>query len=147
MGQHLRLLPHAARLALVCAGVAAAATTVHAGDLSIEVSGHQPSGGKVRAALYNDAANFLATPFKTAEVVAGSDPAVLVFRDLPAGVYAVSAYQDDNGNNKLDRGLFNIPVERYGFSRDARGDGGPPKFRDAQVELREPSAQYPIKLR
>jgi uncharacterized protein (DUF2141 family) len=100
MGQHLRFFPHAARLALVCAGVVAAATTVHAGDLSIEVSGHQPSGGKVRAALYNDAANFLATPFKTAEVVASGEPAVLVFRDLPAGVYAVSAYQDDNGNNK-----------------------------------------------
>lgn len=144
MGQYLRPFPLATMVALVCAG---AATPAGAADLSIEVSGHQTSGGKVRAALFNDAASFLGTPFKTAEVVASGDPAVLVFRDLPAGVYAVSAYQDDNGNNKLDRGLFNIPSERYGFSRDARGDGGPPKFRDAQVELREPSAQYPIKLR
>lgn len=144
MGQQLRPFPLAAMVALVCAG---AATTAGAADLSIEVSGHQTSGGKVRAALFNDAASFLGTPFRAAEVVASGEPAVLVFRDLPAGVYAVSAYQDDNGNNKLDRGLFNIPSERYGFSRDARGDGGPPKFRDAQVELREPSALYPIKLR
>lgn len=144
MGACLRFSPLAAMVALVCAG---AATTADAADLSIEVSGHQTSGGKVRAALFNDAASFLGTPFKAVEVVASGDPAVLVFRDLPAGVYAVSAYQDDNGNNKLDRGMFNIPSERYGFSRDARGDGGPPKFRDAQVELREPSAQYPIKLR
>ena len=144
MGQHLLFSPLAASVALVCAGAAA---VVHAADLSIEITGHQTSGGKVRAALFNDAATFLGTPSKTAGSVASGAPALLVFRDLPAGVYAVSAYQDDNGNNKLDRGLFNIPSERYGFSRDARGDGGPPKFGDAQVELREPSAQYPIKLR
>ncbi|MES2947505.1 MAG: DUF2141 domain-containing protein [Pseudomonadota bacterium] len=144
MGPYLRFSSLAVMVALVCAG---ATTAASAADLSIEVSGHQASGGKLRAALFNDAANFLGTPFKTAEAVASSNPAVLVFRDLPAGAYAVSAYQDDNGNNTLDRGLFNIPSERYGFSRDARGDGGPPKFRDAQVELREPSAQYPIKLR
>lgn len=144
MGQSYRFSPLAAMVTLVCAGATAA---VNAADLFIEVSGHQTSGGKVRAALFKDAATFLGTPFQTAEVVASGDPAVLVFRDLPAGLYAVSTYQDDNGNNKLDRGLFNIPSERYGFSRDARGDGGPPKFRDAQIELREPSAQYPIKLR
>ncbi len=144
MGQHRHPSPLAASVALVCAG---AATALHAADLSIEVTGHQSSGGKVHVALFNDAATFLGTPFKTAEAVASGDPTILVFRDLPAGVYAVSAYQDDNGNNKLDRGLFNIPSERYGFSRDARGDGGPPKFGDAQIELREPSAQYPLKLR
>ncbi|MDP1614131.1 MAG: DUF2141 domain-containing protein [Sulfuritalea sp.] len=144
MDSNFRFLPLLALIALAGAGTADFA---NAADLSIEITGHQPSRGKLRVALFGDSASFLATPLKTAESSAAADPALLVFRDLPAGMYALSAYQDDNGNNKLDRGTFNIPVERHGFSRDARGDGGPPAFRDAQIELREPAVKYSIKLR
>lgn len=142
MGSNFRFL---SLVTLIAMGVAGTAVSASAADLSFGVTGQQPAGGKLRAALFADSASFLGTPLKTAEVAA-SDP-VVVFRDLPAGTYAVTVYQDNNGNNKLDRGLFNIPTEPYGFSRDARGDGGPPKFRDAQVELREPSAKFSVKLR
>jgi uncharacterized protein (DUF2141 family) len=143
MGSNFRLLSLATLIAL---GGAGAAVSANAADLSFEVTGQQLAGGKLRAALFADSASFLGTPLKVAEVAA-SDAAMVVFRDLPAGSYAVTVYQDNNGNSKLDRGLFNIPTEPYGFSRDARGDGGPPKFRDAQVELREPSAKFTVKLR
>lgn len=143
MGSNFRFLSLATLIAL---GGAGAAVSANAADLSFEVTGQQLAGGKLRAALFADSASFLGTPLKVAEVAA-SDVAMVVFRDLPAGSYAVTVYQDNNGNNKLDRGLFNIPTEPYGFSRDARGDGGPPKFRDAQVELREPSAKFTVKLR
>lgn len=143
MGSNFRFLSLATLIAL---GGAGAAVSANAADLSFEVTGQQLAGGKLRAALFADSASFLGTPLKVAEVAA-SDVAMVVFRDLPAGSYAVTVYQDNNGNNKLDRGLFNIPTEPYGFSRDARGDGGPPKFRDAQVELREPSAKFTVKVR
>jgi uncharacterized protein (DUF2141 family) len=29
-----------------------------------------------------------------------------VFDNLPAGVYAVAVYHDENSNGKLDRGMF-----------------------------------------
>lgn len=143
MGSNFRFLSLSALVAL---GTASAAVSASAADLSFEVTGHQPAGGKLRAALFSDSASFLEAPLKTVEVAA-SDVSIVVFRDLQVGTYAVTVYQDNNSNNRLDRGLFNIPTEPYGFSRDARGDGGPPKFRDAQIELREPSAKFTVKLR
>lgn len=139
-----RFALHAARAAWVCTFTLSCAT---AADLNVEISGHRSSDGKIRAALYKDSSSFPATPLRGTESPASQGSVVLTFKGVPPGVYALSAYHDENGNAKMDRGLFNIPSERYGFSRDARGDKGPPAFRDAQFEVRDPATQISIKLR
>lgn len=126
---------------------ALAVTSAAAADLVVEVSGHKPAGGKVRVALYNDSNSFPRTPLRGVEGEGGQEPVVLTFKDVPPGTYALSVYQDENGNEKLDRGMFRVPKEPYGFSRDARGDKGPPEFRDAQIEVSDPSTKTAIKLR
>ena len=35
---------------------------------------------------------------------------------LPAGEYIITAYQDANGNGKMDYGLFGVPKEIFGIS-------------------------------
>jgi uncharacterized protein (DUF2141 family) len=50
---------------------------------------------------------------------------------VPPGEYAAQAFLDENGNGEVDRGLFGIPKEGVGFSRDARIRLSPPKWRDA----------------
>jgi uncharacterized protein (DUF2141 family) len=55
--------------------------------------------------------------------------------DVPAGRWAVVAYQDENSNDELDRNFVGIPQENYGFSRDARSKFGPPSFDDAAIEV------------
>jgi uncharacterized protein (DUF2141 family) len=71
------------------------------------------SSGKnpVYVALWN-ANGFLKTPIKQIRINPGSDP-VFTF-DIPAGSYAISAYEDRNGNGILDMGLFG-PKEPSGF--------------------------------
>lgn len=54
---------------------------------------------------------------------------------LPPGIYAVAVIHDENADNKLAAGLFGIPAEGYGFSRDESGLFGPPKFDDARFRL------------
>ncbi len=51
--------------------------------------------------------------------------------NLPPGEYAAQAYHDENGNDKVDQGLFGIPREGVGFSNDAKIRLGPPRYRDA----------------
>jgi len=41
-----------------------------------------------------------------------------VFKDVPAGTYAVAVMHDENGNGKLDRNLVGIPIEGYGVSNN-----------------------------
>jgi uncharacterized protein (DUF2141 family) len=55
----------------------------------------------------------------------------VVIDHLPPGDYAAQVFHDENDNNAVDRGIFGIPREGVGFSRDARIGLGPPKWRDA----------------
>ena len=40
--------------------------------------------------------------------------------NLEPGDYAVAIYHDENGNGQLDKRLFGIPKEPYGFSNNYR---------------------------
>lgn len=56
----------------------------------------------------------------------------VVIRGLVAGkTYAIAVYHDVNKNKFLDKNFLGMPVERYGFSNDARGTFGPPYFSEA----------------
>lgn len=56
--------------------------------------------------------------------------------DVPAGTYAIAAYHDVNGNQKVDKvPIVGLPMEPYGFSNDARGQFGPPSFGKSAFEV------------
>lgn len=55
--------------------------------------------------------------------------------ELPNGTYAIGIFVDANYNNEMDRNLFGIPKEQYGFSNDAKGSFGPPLFKDASFTV------------
>ena len=69
-----------------------------------------------------------------------------VFRDLPAGTYAVSATHDINGNGKTDRNFVGLPTEPWAVSNNVRPTLRAPRFAKAafviaadeikQIELR-----------
>lgn len=59
---------------------------------------------------------------------------------VPAGRYAVRLYQDENGNGKLDTGLFKIPTEGVGCSNNAKGFMSAPALKDMLFEVSGPKA-------
>jgi len=125
----LRLLAAAAALAL--------AGSAHAFDLTVEVLNAKPAQGFVYAAVFGTEASWLKNGQAVqGERAAAAEKTVIVYRNLPAGSYAVSMYQDENGNGKFDTNVSGLPIERFGFSRDARGRMGPPSFADAVFELK-----------
>ena len=65
---------------------------------------------------------------------AGPEPFLTTFA-LPPGTYALGLFHDLNGNGVLDKNLFGIPKEPYGFSKNARGRLGPPSFEDAAISV------------
>ena len=52
--------------------------------------------------------------------------------------FMVQVYEDANRNDKLDRGLFTQPLERYDFSNDAWVFLGRPDLEDALVQRQGP---------
>ena len=55
--------------------------------------------------------------------------------ELPDGTYAIGIFVDKNYNNKMDRNLFGVPKEQFGFSNNAKGNFGPPSFEDASFKV------------
>ena len=60
---------------------------------------------------------------------------VAQFKDVPAGPFAISVFHDKDSDRELDTGVFGIPTEAYGFSRDARDTFGPPSFDEARLDV------------
>lgn len=106
-------------------------------DLTIEISGMETDKGKVFIALFSSKETFL----KSGKATKGTNASVknkkatAYFKGLKKGEYAVSLFHDENDNNKMDTRIFGIPKEPYGFSNNAKGFMGPPKFKDVKFNL------------
>ena len=132
----------------VAAGIALTPTTVLAGDLRVRLTGIGEEVGFVRVALFASVSDFDGGK-QTAGyfTVARGDEVEVVFANLPPGRYGVSSFHDLNGNAELDTNLLGMPTEPYGFSRDARGNFGPPSFEDLAIELGAESSTLVFELR
>jgi uncharacterized protein (DUF2141 family) len=65
---------------------------------------------------------------------------------LPPGDYAVAAIHDENSNAKLDRNMFGIPKEGFGFANNPHVGFSAPPFEQAVVHLGCPITDITIKL-
>lgn len=107
------------------------------GNLQIEVRGIKEISGDLQIGIYNKADGFAQKDkVYMGKIVAVKGSTVVVdISNLPHGRYAISAFHDKNRNGKLDTSILGLPTERYGFSNNARGTFGPPKFADASFEF------------
>ncbi len=135
------LRPPTCAALLLAASAACASFAVHAADLTIIVNNVQQDAGQVMLALFNSAEAFPKTISQgTMALAKGRSPSGqvrLAFKGLAPGQYAASAYHDLDGNSKLNTNLMGIPSEPYGFSNKARGNFGPPAFKDAAITVGE----------
>lgn len=112
-------------------------------SLIIEIENCRSSKGKIYFALYRNERGFMKeeNAYKLQIFDISLKKNVIILEDLPEGQYAFSCYHDENGNGKLDKNVFGIPREGYGFSNNARGTFGPPSFKQCVFELPRRSSQ------
>lgn len=122
----------------------------HAADLTLEVQGLDKTrlqGAALMVAVFTEPAGWLKQPQTGRRFTldsAADGRITVVMKDLPEGPLALSLFQDANSNGRLDMNAMGIPVEPFGFSNDAVGQFGPPKFEQAVVT---PVAGQPLKIR
>jgi uncharacterized protein (DUF2141 family) len=105
--------------------------------ITVHATGFRNADGQAIVALYRSASDWLKVgqAHRVATVPIGNGAVDVRFDGLDAGTYAVSVIHDENRNGKLDMRWFPWPKpkEGAGVSNDARG--GPPRWRDAKLEL------------
>jgi uncharacterized protein (DUF2141 family) len=118
-------------LSILLALAAAAVEPSGSGPVTVEVSNVRNSRGKVFVDICPQNRFLEDGCIYHAEVPAHAGVTTLTVNNVPAGEYAAQAFHDENGNGEVDRGMFGIPNEGVGFSRDAKIVFSPPKWRDA----------------
>jgi uncharacterized protein (DUF2141 family) len=126
-------------VALLAVSVLAAAARAQgtSGTLVIHIQDVSPKGGILRLGLYDEAGypKDDAKPIASADVPAQPGRTTVTLNNIPPGTYAIQAYQDTNGNDKMDTSWLGIPQEPFGFSRNARPGLSKPGFAAAKFEI------------
>ncbi|MFT5758370.1 MAG: hypothetical protein ACI9LM_003111 [Alteromonadaceae bacterium] len=111
--------------------------SVHAADLTINISEVESGKGAVMVALYaGEAAYKSGKATFVSQVTAVTEKESVTFKDLVDGEYAVKIYQDENSNDALDFNMLGIPKEGYGFSNNV-GRFGQPDYKEAKFTVQE----------
>lgn len=119
----------AASCGLFGSGVAQAA------DLTLKLSNVVGSEGTVRIAVYANEADYRKKSVRAIKQAASGPRMTIVVKDLPEGEYAVTLFQDLDGNEKLDTNLLGIPKEPWGASLQGKSVIGAPGWNDARFKL------------
>lgn len=106
-------------------------------SLKIEVTGIAKPKGNIHVALYRKTDDFpsIKSTYKTKIQAASSNE--VVFENLDENEYAVAVFLDENKNGVLDKNMFGVPTEKYGFSNNARGTFSAPSFKEAKISLKD----------
>ena len=105
------------------------------GTITVSVTNLSSEEGNVYFGLYTET-NFLTkTPLKGEVATIKNGIAEVIFTEVPSGTYAISAYHDKNGNERMDFDSSGIPQESYGVSNNQMNLYGPPLWEDAKFEF------------
>ena len=112
--------------------------------LGIQIANVEKNKGKVVVEIYRDKSTWLEKPFRKTTLSTNEGSKIVSF-DVPDGRYAISLYQDINGNGKLDMNFLGIPKEPVGFGNNYKPFGSP-KFESSSIEHNSTSKPQAIKL-
>jgi acyl-CoA reductase-like NAD-dependent aldehyde dehydrogenase/uncharacterized protein (DUF2141 family) len=137
LAQICRVLPLAALATLLC--FQSAAQGPHSTRLTIDVQLAPDAHGELAYLIFASASGF---PGERDKALLHGFLPISPHRermkfdvDLPPGTYAVTVYEDLNGNHKLDHNLIGIPREPVGASNNPKGRFGPPRFSECAFSL------------
>ena len=123
----------------------------HGCILRIGADGLRNAKGVVGVVLFTSPAGWPEDVSKSfrhdaASIADGERNATVEFKDIPPGDYGVVALHDENGNMKLDKNMFGIPKEGFGFANNPPVGFGPPAFRRALLHVACPSTEGEIHI-
>lgn len=124
------------------------APAAYAASLTVTVTNVDPKGGMLRVSLYDEAgwSKDEDTPVASDNLPALVPETKIVLTGVKPGVYGIKLFQDFNSNGKFDQNFLGLPLERYGFSRDARPFLSQPRFGRTKFTIAEGANEIVIRL-
>ena len=125
-------------LLVTALSMALLAPAAFAGDLTVTFVGVRSDKGKFSAGLFGEKDGWPdGKAFAEVDIPPKPGDVTHVFKDLPPGLYAISAFHDENGNGKFDTNFIGLPKEGFAFSNDAKPGLAPPNFKASAFPVGE----------
>jgi uncharacterized protein (DUF2141 family) len=106
--------------------------------------------GNLYLGWYKDATTFRINEkaiYRKKIIINNQDEISVVFNDVPKGRYAIAVFLDENDNYKLDKNLFGIPKEKYGFSNNVLPSVRAATFDESSFVLKQQETEITITLK
>ncbi|MBD2752839.1 DUF2141 domain-containing protein [Spirosoma validum] len=104
-------------------------------NLKVDIQNIKTLKGSVFIALFKSGTEFPSGKATEGKKVDANSHSVQTTFSVEPGEYAVAVFHDENANGKMDKGMFGIPKEPYGFSNNFRPKMSAPKFSDCQFTV------------
>jgi uncharacterized protein (DUF2141 family) len=115
----------------------------------IHVTGFRNTKGLLGAELFTSSAGWpeeVDKSFRHEHFPIEGDHATARFDHIPAGKYGVVVLHDENENRKLDRNVFMVPKEGFGFANNPRVFLAAPPIEKATIPVTCPATTTEIRL-
>ncbi len=106
--------------------------------------------GNLYIGWYKESTTFRITQkaiYREKLVVDNQKEITFIFRNIPKGKYAIAVFLYVNDNYKLDKNLFGIPKEKYGFSNNILPALRAATFEESSFELSQQATIINITLK
>ena len=90
--------------------------------------------GNLNFALFDETSFLKSAPIMAKSSTIKNGKGKVVFKNVPAGTYAILCFHDENENLQMDFDTNGMPLENYGATNNVLSYG-PPQFTDAKFEL------------
>ncbi len=117
--------------------------------LIVKIHNIKEKRGVIRVFLWKGADGFPKEKgkfFRADSVLATSDSVRIFFEDIPEGNYAVSLFQDINGNREFDKNRFAQTTEPFGLSGKPDFSERPVKYDDCSFKISDTLNEVHISL-
>lgn len=102
--------------------------------LTLDIKGISSKKGNIHVGIYRKKDSFPETKGTYKNKIVSAEQQEIVLQ-LPKDTYAIAVFWDENKNGKMDKNMFGVPTEKYGFSNNARGTFSAPSFEEASFQL------------
>ncbi|MFN6519060.1 MAG: DUF2141 domain-containing protein [Nostoc sp. CreGUA01] len=120
------------------------------GKLTVEIDGLKNQEGQVCASIFANSQGFPNQRDRILQkqcIKITDTPLLVTFENLKAGNYAVAVMHDQNNDGTLNRNIFGMPTEGFGFSSNPEVRTSAPKFSEAAFFLAGPNTNIQVQLK
>ena len=137
----------ALKIALLLLGQLSSAQ-VAGGQIDVRVTGMPSEAGAVRIVLMSGVEGYQGSrPAAAIQSVIINDGSARGEFNVPVGTYAIIAHHDANADGTLNRPVFALPTEPYGYSNGAWTSFGLPAFDEVAFDVGDGAIYQQIQLR